>query len=160
MTVKRGKKCRKHRGSRTSGWGLCHRGAGQRGGRGNAGSGKKAKCKMPQKGVWTIQGFGKHGFKPKGLLNAQNPINLRQLEDKIDSFVNNKAAVLEKDVYVIDLMDAGYNKLLSAGKIKKKFKVTAPFVSKAAAEKVKAAGGEVIIPKETVTKEKPEENKQ
>ena len=147
MTVKRSKKSAKQRGSRTCGWGLTHRGAGNRGGRGRAGTGKKGKCKMPQKGTWTIQYFGKKGFKSKGLRYAAHyTINLRQIEELLDNFVKEKAAVLEKDVYTVNLTDLGIDKLLSAGKVTKKFNIIVDFASKAALEKVKVAGGEVVLP--------------
>ncbi len=159
MTTKRRKKTARNRGSRTCGWGLTHRGAGNRGGRGRAGTGKKGKCKMPQKGTWTIQYFGKKGFKSKGIRYAAHyAINLRQIEELLDNFVKDKLAVLEKDVYAIDLTDLGIDKLLSAGKVTNKFKITVDFASKAALEKVKAAGGEVVFPvkekKAPETKEK------
>jgi len=146
MVVKRKRKITKQRAGRTCGWGLVHRGSGQRGGFGNAGSGKKAKCKMPRKGLWASQLMGKHGFIPKGPLIDQMPINFREIEDRLESFVAQKIASLEKDVYIIDLEKAGYNKLLSTGEVTKKFKIIVPFASKSAAEKVKAAGGEIVAP--------------
>ena len=146
MVVKRKKKIRKQRAGRTCGWGLVHRGSGQRGGIGNAGSGQKAKCKMPQKGLWSIQRFGKHGFISKGPIIEQIPINFREIEDRIDALVADKAATVEKDTYVIDLEKAGYNKLLSTGEVTKKLRIIVLFASKSAVEKVKAAGGEVVSP--------------
>jgi len=147
MTTKRRRKSGRNPGTRNCGYGANHRGAGNRGGRGRAGTGKKGKCKMPQKGTWTIQFFGKKGFKSKGLrYSTHYTINLRQLEELLDNFVKDKLAVLEKDVYTVDLTDLGVDKLLSAGKVTKKFKITVDFASKAALEKVKAAGGEVILP--------------
>ncbi|MBW3001787.1 uL15 family ribosomal protein [Candidatus Woesearchaeota archaeon] len=146
MTIKRRRKSTRSHGSRTCGYGVSHRGAGERGGRGRAGTGKKGKCKMPVKGKWTIQYFGKTGFKSKGLRYAKHyTINLRQLEELLDNFVKEKFAVLEKDVYVVNLTDLGIDKLLSAGKVSKKFKINVAFASKAAVEKVKAAGGEVVL---------------
>lgn len=146
MVVKRKRKITKQRAGRTCGWGLVHRGSGQRGGFGNAGSGKKAKCKMPRRGLWAIQLFGKHGFIPKGPIIEQVPINFREIEDRIDTLVAEKAATVEKDLYVIDLGKAGYNKLLSTGEVTKKLRITVLFASKSAVEKVKAAGGEVVSP--------------
>ncbi len=146
MVVKRNKKISKQRGGRTCGWGLVHRGSGQRGGSGNAGSGKKAKCKMPRRGLWAIQLFGKHGFIPKGPLTKQDPINFREIEDKLEEFVDQKIAAVDKDFYIVDLEKAGYNKLLGTGQITKKLKIIVPFASKSAAEKLKAAGGEIVAP--------------
>lgn len=145
MTVKRRKKHRRKLGSRTCGYGLSHRGAGERGGRGRAGTGKKAKSKMPVKGKWTIQYFGKTGFKSKGYPDM-TAINIRQLEESLDNFVRDKAAVLDKGIYSVNLADLGIDKLLSAGKITKKFRITVNAASKAAVERIKAAGGEVALP--------------
>ncbi len=144
MTVKRNKKNRKQRGSRECGWGLTHRGKGNKGGSGNAGSGKKAKAKMPGKGQWSIQRFGKHGFKSKGQLVIDTPINVRELEARLERWVNTKAITKEGDVFVVDLPKLGYTKLLSTGKVSHKYKITVPRASKAGIEKVKAAGGDVI----------------
>jgi len=155
MTAKRSKKHRRKLGSRTCGYGLSHRGAGERGGRGRAGTGKKAKSKMPVKGKWTIQYFGKTGFKPKGIkYDDLSIINLRLLEELLDNFVKDKFAVLEKDVYSVNLTDLGIDKLLSTGKVTKKFRITVGAASKAAVEKVKAAGGEIILPEAKEQKKK------
>jgi large subunit ribosomal protein L15 len=157
MTAKRRKKSSRNNGSNSCGWGSTHRGAGNRGGRGNAGTGKKGKCKMPQKGTWTIQFFGKRGFKSKGY-ETHYTINLRNVEELLGTFVKNSAAVLEKDVYTINLTDLGVDKLLSTGKVTKKFKIIVKFASKAAIEKVKAASGEVVLPiKEKAKAPEPEE---
>lgn len=157
MTAKRRRKSTRNKGSNSCGWGSTHRGAGNRGGRGNAGTGKKGKCKMPRKGTWTIQFFGKTGFKSKGFAEHYT-INLRSLEELLDTFVAGKAAVLEKDVYVVNLTDLGIDKLLSTGKVTKKFKIFVNFASKAAVEKVKAAGGEIVLSKKGKTEvPKPEE---
>ena len=147
MTTKRRRKSSRNKGSNSCGWGSTHRGAGNRGGRGRAGTGKKGKCKMPTKGTWTIQYFGKKGFKSKGTYAIpQYTTNLRQVEELLDTFVRDKIAVLEKDIYSINLTDLGIDKLLSTGKVTKKFKITVESASKAAIEKVKAAGGEIVLP--------------
>jgi large subunit ribosomal protein L15 len=143
MVVKHRKKFRRKRGSRECGWGVVHRGKGQKGGAGNAGSGKKAKCKMPARGQWTIQGFGKSGFKYKGSSIVKVPINLKIIEDRLDSLVAQKKVVLEDAFFIVDLPKIGFNKLLSTGKVTKKMKINVPFASKSAVEKVVAAGGEV-----------------
>ncbi|MBD3304694.1 50S ribosomal protein L15 [Candidatus Woesearchaeota archaeon] len=156
MTTKRRRKSTRSPGSRTCGYGVSHRGAGERGGRGRAGTGKKGKCKMPVKGRWTIQYFGKTGFKSKGIkYTALSIINLRQLEELLDNFVKDKFAVLEKDVYTVNLTGLGIDKLLSAGGVTKKFRISVSAASKTAVEKVKAAGGEVILP-EAEPKKAPE----
>ena len=102
MITKR-KKNTRQRGSKTHGWGAKkkHRGAGNRGGRGMAGSGKRAGQKKPT--ILTTYGnsyFGKHGFhRPQKLLSEIKTINIEDLgkfkEDKIN------------------LTGLGYNKLLA-----------------------------------------------
>jgi len=144
MVVKRARKTRKWRGSRECGWGNKHRGSGKRGGVGNAGTGKRAKCKMPRAGRWANMDFGKHGFKFKGVSVDMVPINVIYLDAKVDSWVAEKKVVLENGVYVVDLPKLGFNKLLSCGKTSKKFRINVPFASKSAVDKIAAAGGEVV----------------
>lgn len=146
MVVTRRKKNRRKRGSRECGWGNKHRGSGKRGGFGNAGTGKRAKCKMPGAGKWANQDFGKHGFKFKGVSVDVHAINLMQVESKIDSWVAEQKISNEAGFFVIDLSKLGFNKLIGKGRVARKLKITVLFASKAAVEKIKAAGGEVIGP--------------
>lgn len=147
MTVKRRKKITKHRGSRTCGWGLVHRGSGQKGGAGNAGSGKKANSKAPRAGLWAKQLMGKHGFIHKGPMLHDAVINLRDLEDRLPALLAEKLATEAGGVISIDLIKAGYDKVLSNGQVRRKWKITARRASPDAVEKVKAAGGELVIGK-------------
>ena len=147
MTVKRRKKITKQRGSRTCGWGLVHRGSGQKGGAGNAGTGKKANAKAPRAGLWTKQLMGKHGFIHKGPRTIDAVINLRDLEDQLPVLFEQKLATEAGGVVSIDLAKAGYTKVLSTGKVRHKWKITAQRASPDAIEKVKAAGGELIVAK-------------
>jgi len=145
MTVKRRKKITKHRGSRTCGWGLVHRGSGQKGGAGNAGTGKKANAKAPRAGLWTKQLMGKHGFIHHGPCSTDTIINLRDLEDKLPAFLAGKLATETAGMMRIDLAKAGYTKVLGTGKVTRKWKITAQRASPDAVEKVKAAGGELLV---------------
>lgn len=146
MVVKRRKKFRRMRGSRECGHGIVHRGAGCRGGVGKAGSGKRAKAKMPQRGLWTIQEHGKRGFKFKGYSVDIVPINLKVVEGRLESWIKDNKVVKEGNVFVVDLPGLGFNKLLGAGHITHKLKIIVDFASKNVVEKVKAAGGEVVLP--------------
>jgi large subunit ribosomal protein L15 len=146
MVVYKRKKYSRQRGSHTHGWGAMkkHRGAGNRGGRGNAGSGKRSDCKKPR--YWVDQKYyGKHGFIKKNIKFDVTPVNIGYLEEHLNNFMKEKKVMEENGVYVVDLKVLGYNKLLSTGKLTKKFKITADFASSKAIEKVKQAGGEVII---------------
>ncbi len=145
MVVIKRKKNSRQRGGTTHGWGSMkkHRGAGNRGGRGMAGSGKKADQLKPS--LWKNKKyFGKYGFKKKGIKIEISPINILLLEEKIASLEAAGKISKENDVYVVDLEKLGYNKLLSSGKATKKFKITVPYASNNAIEKIKSAGGEVI----------------
>lgn len=146
MVVKRRKKITKQRGSRTCGWGLVHRGSGQKGGAGNAGTGKKANAKAPRsRGLWTKQLMGKHGFVHQGPQVHDIVINLRDLEDKLPAFLAHKYATESAGMVTIDLAKAGYTKVLSTGKVTRKWKITAARAAPEAIDKVKAAGGELIV---------------
>jgi ribosomal protein L15 len=150
MTVKRKTKITKYRGGRTCGWGLVHRGSGQKGGAGNAGRGKKANSKAPQKGLWTKQLMGKHGFIHKGPVSDDRVINLRDLEDRLPVLLTEKLATESAGTVSIDLSKMGCTKVLSTGKVRRKWKITAERASPDAIEKVKAAGGELSVGKPDV----------
>lgn len=144
MTVKRGSKTRKRRGSRTHGWGLVHRGSGQKGGAGNAGSGKKADCKKPS---FASRQFGRHGFKPKNP-NHCLPVlttDIQHIDEKVEAWVAEKIASKEADVYVLDLEKIGFTKLLSTGRTTKKLRITTLAASAGAIDKVQKAGGAVLV---------------
>ncbi len=144
MTVKRRKKITKQRGTRTCGWGLVHRGSGQKGGAGNAGSGKKAASKVPRKGLWAKQLMGKQGFVHKGPRQDDVTINLRDLEDRLPSLLSQKLAAESAGTVTIDVSKIGCTKVLGTGKVKRKWKITARKAAPGAIEKVKAAGGELL----------------
>ncbi|MEM4239686.1 MAG: uL15m family ribosomal protein [Candidatus Woesearchaeota archaeon] len=145
MTVKRRKKITKQRGSRTCGWGLVHRGSGQKGGAGNAGTGKKANAKAPRAGLWTKQLMGKHGFIHKGPKVQDCVINLRDLEDRLPSLLSQKLATESGGVVSIDVSKIGCTKVLGSGKVRRKWKITSQRAAPDAVEKVKAAGGELSV---------------
>jgi large subunit ribosomal protein L15 len=140
MVMNKTSKARKQRGSRTHGWGKHHRGAGNRGGRGNAGGGKKAMVKKPS----NPHKFGKYGFVPQNSGAAAVIINLGQLDQTVHTLIAEGKATESSGTFTVDLGKLGYDKLLATGKVTKKFKITIPTASVRAVEKVQAAGGEVI----------------
>ncbi len=151
MTVNRRKKSVKHRGSHTCGWGFKkkHRGAGNRGGRGMAGSGKRADQRKPS--ILKEYGntyFGKRGFYKHNKTIIKS-INVSYLEEHLPSLIAKKLVKEENNSYVVNLKDLGYDKLLGSGRITKKFIITAESASKKVVERVKKLGGEVILPSET-----------
>jgi large subunit ribosomal protein L15 len=134
------RKTRKMRGSRTHGYGRIgqHRDAGSKGQR------KVGRHKHLWSYVTTYEPdyFGKHGFtSPQSLKHKENVINVAKL-DEISVLSTEK----EKGKTHVNLTSLGYTKLLGTGKITKPLTVTVPSCSKTAEEKIKKAGGQVLIP--------------
>lgn len=139
---KRSRQSRKQ-GSGTHGWGRNkHRGSGSTGGFGNAGTGKKAHGKKPS--IWALDYFGKHGFSSKSRTHV-SAITIKDVDQKLPGWVAKKQASQEGGVVVVDLGKLGYNKLIGTGRISRKAKITVKKSSAGASEKIKAAGGELII---------------
>jgi large subunit ribosomal protein L15 len=135
----------KSRGTRNCGWGNTqkHRGAGNRGGRGMAGSNKQ---KWSYVSKFMPDHFGRQGFKrPLKMIYDDVTINVGDLERKVDVFVSEGIAEYKDKKYVIDLTQLGYDKLLGAGKIKRPMEIKVEKSSDSAVEKVKAAGGNVLV---------------
>ena len=146
MTVNKRKKCSRQRASHTHGWGSKkkHRGAGNRGGKGMSGTGKRGDSIKTL--IWKdTHFFGKHGFIPHGAKKEINPINIECIEENLGKLLENKSITREGDAYIVDLKKLGCNKLLGKGIIKNKFKITAEYASGKVIEKIKEAGGEVIL---------------
>ena len=134
MVVRFRKKVRRMRGSHTHGWGAKkkHRGAGSRGGRGQAGM-------LKHKKSWMLKNdphhFGGRGFKI--------PMEVR----------NNEKAITIKDVDVlarslrkteIDVSEYGYDKVLSNGKLTQPLTIKAKKIVDKAKKKIEEAGGKAI----------------
>ena len=128
------KKTKKFRGSMTHGRGKkAGRGAGLRGGKGNAGLNKHRFMYMVKN---MPNHFGRHGFKrPQSTIKKDKIINVGKVEV---IFPNKKDIDLEKE---------GFDKLLGGGMIKNSLKIKVNQASEKAIEKVKEKGGEVILPK-------------
>ena len=147
MLVRKTRKSRAKRGSRTHGWGgqKRHRGAGNRGGKGMAGVGKRGGQKLTK---YLAHGgkrpIGSHGMQITRYKPSLKTINLYQIEASLDLWMDSKLITKEKYVYVIELRKVGYGKVLSQGKLTHKLKITADAFSKAAEAKITAAGGELI----------------
>ena len=160
MTTYKRRKNRKMRGSHTHGWGSKkkHRGAGSRGGRGMAGTGKRGDAKKPC--IWKdTKYFGKYGFtRPKKIVIKIKAINLRTIEQKLESFLSRKLIEKKNDSYVVDLKKLGFNKLLSTGRITKKFIIKCEYASRKAIDKIKKSGGSISLEEKKV-KEKPKQEK-
>ena len=129
-------------GSRTRGRGHKKgRGAGLRGGRGNAGCHKTKRIMYERVGrVW-----GAHGFKrPQTVVMANNAINLKVIEESAAQWVDQGNASKKGKTVSIDLKKMGYDKLLGTGVPSQAYKITISAASAKAVEKIEAAGGEII----------------
>ena len=122
------------------------RGAGIIGGHGKAGLGKTKKIQMIKMDKASKHPYyGRHGFKrPQCMVNANSTINVGELAEQIDRFVDLEFATKEGDTYTVDLTKAGIDKLLGTGEIGVKAEITVDQASAAAVEKIVAAGGKVI----------------
>ena len=124
-------KANKHRGRcRTNGRGhKAGRGAGKRGGRGNAGMNKH---RVMTRIKYMPNHWGMHGFnRDPSLRNVSVTVNVGQLEEM--------AAGADS----IDLTELGIDKLLGSGRVTTALSVTVESASAKAVEKIEAAGGSV-----------------
>ncbi len=141
--AQKNRKITKKRGTRSCGYGNAqkHRGAGSRGGRGNAGSGKHKQVKMNIAG----RTFGKSGFKRyPGLSPDVRAINLSDIDEKIESWVQEGKAEKKGSSYEVDISKLGYDKVLGGGKLTRKVQIKADSFSESAKKKIEDAGGEVL----------------
>ena len=130
MVTSKRKKVTKYRGSKTHGSGSMkkRRGAGNRGGRGLAGTGKRADHKKQSIiKEYGTKYFGKFGFKVPYKKIKINAVNLSFIEEHLQNYLK-KGLIKEKDgVYEINLDSLGYNKLLGSGKLTKKFNISTKY---------------------------------
>ncbi|MCK5043544.1 uL15 family ribosomal protein [Candidatus Pacearchaeota archaeon] len=139
---KRTKSSRMHgKGMGTHGWGARkkHKKTGHRGGKGMSGSGKRADQKKTL--ITKLYGhtyFGKQGITSRGTKrDIRKRINLHTIETNLAKYgkkVGGKFEVKLKDY-----------KILGTGEVKNKLIIHAKEASKSAIEKVKKAGGEILL---------------
>lgn len=137
---------RKLRGSRTHGRGKKHgRGAGGRGGTGNAGLHK-------HKFKWMIkydpEHFGRHGFTRHAQMQVTVAIDLEDLVRRLEEFEAAGHVKKDKSRIDVDLTAAGIDKLLGSGRVTIPLRIAVAKASEAAVAKVADAGGEVVLPAE------------
>ena len=145
MKLKKKKKIVRMRGTRYHGWAAKkHKGSGNRGGKGMAGTGKKAGQKISFVNKYFFPYFGKQGYTSRSTRRRKNnTVNLRDIQSKYKPG---------------EVSLPGY-KILSEGEIKDKFTIKAKSFSKQAREKIEKAGGKAIeLGKEKESK--PEEYKE
>jgi len=134
---------KKFRGSRTHGRGRkAGRGAGLRGGRGNAGLHKHKWISVVK---YCPDYFGHHGFKrPQSVVTDKITVNLSEVEQSLPALAKDGFAVQKDGKWTVDLTKMGIDKLLGSGQISTPISIKVPEVSASALEKLKAAGGTIM----------------
>ncbi len=134
---------KKFRGSRTHGRGRkAGRGAGLRGGRGNAGLHKHKWISVVK---YCPDYFGHHGFKrPQSVVTDKITVNLSEVEQSLPLLAKDGFAAQKDGKWTVDLTKMGVDKLLGSGKISTPISIKVPEASAGALEKLKAAGGTIM----------------
>lgn len=133
-------------GTSSHGWGSKkkHRGAGNRGGKGNAGSGKRGDANKPK--YFSKKRKSKTGFQSKKQ-TIDKAINVMNVEKKINKYIQKGKAEKNADVYTINLDKMKITKLIGRGKINTKLNITVKKATESAINIIKKAGGNVITQK-------------
>lgn len=140
----------KHRASRTYGRGKkAGRGAGKRGGRGNAGLHKHKYISTVK---YDPKHFGRYGFtRPKS--PSERPlrtINVGQLDEQLEKFLKKGYAKKIGNKIELDLSLVKIDKLLGSGNLTNALIIRVDFASEKAKSKVADAGGEIKLAEDTV----------
>jgi len=136
------------RGRKTCGWGIRkkRRGKGSRGGKGMAGTGKRAGHHRTWVFRYIPDYLGKKGKGFRSMGQKKNkkltPISILQIASKLDYFL--KEGTAKKTEKGIEINLKGY-KVLSQGKVEKAITVKANAFSESAIRKIKEAGGEAVV---------------
>ena len=144
MVVRKRKKVRTQRGTRTYGRGCSKRGrgSGERGGTGLSG-GHKHKWSyilrhMPER-------FGKHGFtRPPEVQREVMAVNVGDLDERLEELLNLGVARREGERFVIDARKLGVEKVLGGGHVTRPLDVIAKEFVESAKRKLEEAGGKAI----------------
>lgn len=147
MQNKRSKRSRIRAAKKTAGHGSKkkNRGSGHRGGFGKSNIGKRGSAKLMKitKSVKQQSYLGKHGF--KSLNKKEKAINLETLQNSLLKWFEEGKVKKELEVYVINLSELGYDKLLSKGQVKFKLNIKVAKATENAISKVKEKQGTVEI---------------
>jgi len=151
-------KKKRQRGSRTHGGGSHknRRGAGHRGGRGDAGRDKHEMHNHPP--------LGKSGFKrPEKVQEEVLTVDIQELDEDIHLYVAEDVAEEANDRYIVDTRDvvegghdADVVKVLGNGQVRNQLEITADAFSEGAREKINDADGFVKL-SERAAEDEPEE---
>ncbi|MEM3405637.1 MAG: uL15m family ribosomal protein [Candidatus Pacearchaeota archaeon] len=137
MKLVKRKRSRRFHGTRL--WGKNSKkakGSGNRGGKGMAGTGKRADQRKTYILRYYDNYFGKRGFKSKK--EKKTTINIDELQDKLEKFIKEGKAKITNEGIFLNLEDY---KILGRGDIKDKLIIKAYSFSKKAKEKIEKAGG-------------------
>lgn len=179
MLKNKKKKAVRLRGTSSHAWGhkKKHRGSGNRGGFGAAGTGARGDSQKPGllarsggilKKISASSGvkvetlrktlakkgnyFGKRGFTRVG--KTQNKVlSLSYLEHNFDKLVESGIIVKQKDEYVFDATLFKYDKILGKGNFSKKMTIICDSISESAKTRVEEVGGKVIVSGEESSQE-------
>jgi len=145
MAIKN-RKSRKYRGSRTCGGGNAkmRRGAGHRGGRGNAGIKKHNK-------TWYLTHdpsalVSKGPGRPDVPRRIPRAINIGKLEEEVVELLSSGKAKRTDRGIILNLTSIGYDKLLGGGLARNPWVITAEAWSEVASRKIEEAGGQLLTP--------------
>lgn len=140
-------KKKRQRGSRThsGGSGKNRRGAGHRGGRGNAGRSKHE--------FHGQDPLGKHGFtRPEEVQDTVATVNVGQLDEDAPALAERELAEATDDGFTIDAreaLDVSHKvdrvKVLGGGQVRRTLEIVADDFSASAVDKLEAAGGAAIV---------------
>lgn len=143
------KKSSRLRGSREHGRGKKGgRGAGLRGGRGNAGAHKHKRV------TYEVKRFGKTGYwgknnigfkRPEEVVSALETLNVSDVDEMAPAWVAAGQASEANGVITVDLAKMNVDRLLGGGQVRRKLAITVDTAAKTAVEKVKKAGGSVSV---------------
>lgn len=139
----------------THGWGARkkHKKSGHRGGKGMAGTGKRADQKKSlMTKLYGNRYFGKQGVTSRGTKkDKDNRINLGNIEENTDMYL--KKGIAKKVGNKIEIDLSSY-KILGEGELKRKIVIKAQSASKSAIEKIEKSGGEIFLSRKSAKKEK------
>ncbi len=144
MTVRKRRKGRTQRGTRTYGRGCSKRGrgSGERGGTGMSG-GHKHKWSYILK--YMPDYFGKHGFtRPAAVRSSTSAVNVGDLDENIEKLVQLGVARQDGDRFAIDVNRMGFDKVLGSGQVTHPLEITAKSFVESAKRKIEEAGGKAI----------------
>lgn len=139
------KKKSKKRGSREHGRGRKKgRGAGIRGGVGNAGADGHRKQKLVKEHGKDY--FGRDGFtRPDKVVEETVTCNVGDLGRLVDELAEEGHAEEDGDAFTLDLDAAGIDKLLGGGRVHRTFQVRVSDTTDKAIEKLEDVGGDVEV---------------